>query len=453
MEKDFCKDFENKVLSQLNNLVGDIKALRIGVAVSGGADSISLLTALNSLCKAAAGPLFVITVNHFIRPAEETCGDAAYVQELCNKFKTEGTDLSFTLVELNPGQVEETAQERGGGIEEAARFLRYAAFETFIKENKLDYLCLAHNKNDQEETLLMRFLQGSGVDSSGGIAAKRGKYIRPLLEIERWEIEAYLTAQNISWRTDSTNLDTQYLRNKIRLELIPFLNEKFNGWQTGVLNGGKKACIDGAFISEEVERVFSNIKKDSISVSDFLKYPEAIQQRLLIKLCNLHHCSSRIPFAFLQDVLKEIKNQNNFSKNFSNVEISVVSGELFVKNVSKTQTDLVFFDIIEENGKKSFPFGLLEVKKEKESIILTFNDTSVQLNIDFPFCIRNVQMEDEIKCKDGNYKKVVDIFSDWHISEEKRCYIPVIQELKSEKQELMCIFGEPLGFYNWVVQK
>ena len=182
-------EFEQQVLKglqtckiNLNQVASDGGSL--GVAVSGGADSVSLLVSLCNLCKPCSVPLKVITVNHYIRQESETCGDVEYVKQLCQSLKDQCYDVSLTITELKKGQVASFADEKSIGIEAAARELRYEAFEKFIEQNNLTCLCLAHNKNDQLETLLMRFLQGAGTDSAAGIPQVRGKYIRPLLDIE-----------------------------------------------------------------------------------------------------------------------------------------------------------------------------------------------------------------------------------------------------------------------------
>ena len=153
-------------------------------------------------------------------------------------------ESAVMVCELEKGQVAALADKKSIGIEAAARELRYEAFENFIVQKDLKCLCLAHNKNDQLETLLMRFLQGAGTQSRSGIPQVRGKYVRPLLNIERAQIEEYLTQKNISWRNDSTNSDTSYLRNRIRSDLVPVLNEKFSGWDKAVLTGAQKAADD-----------------------------------------------------------------------------------------------------------------------------------------------------------------------------------------------------------------
>ena len=141
-------------------------------------------------------------------------------QQRCIKriqtFINQGYDVELTVHELQKGLVAALAEKKSIGIEAAARELRYEAFDKFIEQNKLKCLCLAHNKNDQIETVLMRFLQGSGTGGLKGILEKREIYVRPLLDIERFEIEEYLRLNNISFRTDSTNFNSVYLRNRIR---------------------------------------------------------------------------------------------------------------------------------------------------------------------------------------------------------------------------------------------
>ena len=219
-------EFEEHVLKGLQSCGINLKEASasgsmLGAAVSGGADSVSLLVALCNLCKSYSIPLKIITVNHYIRRESETCGDVEFVKQLCESLKNQEYDVELAVCELQKGQVAALADEKQIGIEAAARELRYKAFENFIAEKKLACLCLAHNKNDQLETLLMRFLQGAGTEARGGIPLVRGKYVRPLLGIERAQIEEYLNQKNIAWRNDSTNNDTAYLRNRIRAELVP----------------------------------------------------------------------------------------------------------------------------------------------------------------------------------------------------------------------------------------
>ena len=110
----------------------------IGAAVSGGADSVSLLVSLCALCKPLSIPVKVITVNHYIRQESETCGDVEYVRQLCQSLCQEDYDVELTVCELEKGQVGSLADKKEIGIEAAARELRYEAFEKFIEEKKTE---------------------------------------------------------------------------------------------------------------------------------------------------------------------------------------------------------------------------------------------------------------------------------------------------------------------------
>lgn len=450
-------DFENRVLKGLAACNIDLTAnqdVRLGAAVSGGADSVSLLYSLSNICKKYNLPLFVITVNHNIREEAETTGDAIFVEKLCKNIAKEGMEINCEIVEIPRGKINELAAERKNGIEEAARFLRYEAFDDFIIKNKLSALCIAHNKDDQIETLLMRFLQGSSCDSAGGIKCTRDKFARPLLDISRSEIEQYLTELNVNWRTDSTNADTSYYRNKIRNNLIPFLNTQFSGWQQAVLAGGEKAAADGELINKLVEEFPLKYKDNvcSFLVTDFSKSAESVQSRLILKACNLCGEKRRIPYAFVKEIMKLCNTNTEFNKRFDEIEISLKKNTLFVKKWVKIHTDLVFFDIIEESGEYTFPFGTLIVEKDSdENAKLYINQKLCKGIVEFPFYIRSIQLDDYIESADGKLKKVSDIFSDWHVLEEHKNLIPIIETF-SAPQSLICIYAGFLGYKDWIVK-
>lgn len=435
-----------------------IDDLKIGVAVSGGADSVSLLISLCHIFNSKKNPLNVITVNHFIRPEEETCGDVFFVKELCNLLKNEGYNLELTIIDLEKGEIENLAKKRKCGIEEAARFVRYSWFEKFICEKNLDCLCLAHNKNDQMETLLMRFLQGSSGETLSGIKQLREKYFRPLLVIEREEIEKYLNEQKIDWRTDKTNFDTNYLRNKIRHKLVPLLEQEFAGWKTALQNGVEKSSFDSEIIEKRRKKVEFIREKNCVKIPleefDSLLFGEKVRE--LINASNLLGCDKRIPYGFLKDVInsaKKMEVKNSFCKKFLDVEIKIQNKNLFVKKADNSYTDVHFFAIIENEGNYDFPFGELNVVRKDDFGTIFVNGKNVDSDFEFPFCVHNLRLNDEIENSEGKLKKIADIFSDWHVTEEDRILIPIFQELQTEEQRNICIIADFLGYKNWIVSK
>ena len=451
--------FENQLISGLEACGVNLDALAaghkaLGAAVSGGADSVSLLVGLCSVCSDYSIPLKVITVNHFIRQDAETCGDAEYVQDLCASLKNQGYDVSCTVWSLKRGQVEELSAAKGCGIEAAARELRYNAFEAFIKENNLDFLCLAHNKNDQTETLLMRFLQGS---ANGGIPCVRGAFVRPLLWTDRNTIEEYLNSKKIGWRTDSTNSDTAYLRNRIRNNLIPLLNRDFAGWDNAVLLGLEKESADASYIQKQAEE-FYNMRRSlsqskdpdasidcvSFSGADFYSLDRAIQLRVLTLAMNALGVSERIPYVFLRDVCNYADNYNRrnntnsgeSTKCFAGICIVLKKDEVLIKKAFDLQNEIVFSVIIKESGMYELPFGQVFVPD----------------SFDFPVMLRSWHLDDVVRTADGGTKKVNDVLSDWHVDSTLRNCIPVVQALNEPEQKLLCSLGSCLGYSDWIVK-
>lgn len=200
--------------------------------VSGGADSVCLLSMLLELRKRKDFTIHVVHVNHMIR--KEAGEDAAYVEALCKK-----QDLPFTLVCRD---VEKEAEEKQLSTEEMGRQIRYEAFYQVIQEyagERRGKIAVAHNKNDCCETFLFHLFRGSGLQGLSGIRPVRGDIIRPILCLERSEIEAYLQEKQISFCIDKTNFEDNYTRNRIRHHILPIASEEISGNAIGHIS---EAC-------------------------------------------------------------------------------------------------------------------------------------------------------------------------------------------------------------------
>jgi tRNA(Ile)-lysidine synthase len=195
---------------------------RACVAISGGADSTALLLLLhaaNSLPKNALGVgLSAIHINHSLR-GDESDADQAFVAALCTRLEI---PLHLHTVETR-AQVE-THNET---VEEAARNLRYAAFEQLLHSGQATHILTAHTLDDQAETVLMKLLRGAWLEGLSAIAPELplepGKIVRPLLRTRRADLRAYLTARRQPWREDSSNSDEAHTRNRLRHTLLPAL--------------------------------------------------------------------------------------------------------------------------------------------------------------------------------------------------------------------------------------
>jgi tRNA(Ile)-lysidine synthase len=187
---------------------------RVIVAVSGGPDSVCLLHLLHDLTDEWGMDLVVAHFDHGLRPAEDE-PETAFVRALAQALA-----LPFETEKAAPAAVADAS------VEEKAREARYRFLEKVRTAHRAQKIALGHTLNDQAETVLMRLLRGSGPSGLAGIPPVRDKVIvRPLIGVPRCEIEAYLEGRRCAYMTDSSNLQTQYLRNKIRLQLMPLLQQ------------------------------------------------------------------------------------------------------------------------------------------------------------------------------------------------------------------------------------
>ena len=194
---------------------------RVGVAVSGGADSVGLLRILLELRAELGIVLSVLHLNHRLRGAESD-GDEGFVRELAAKFDLE---LVCEAVDVN-----KHATKRKLSLEAAARDVRYAFFERLLARRELDKVATAHTLDDQAETVLLKMARGAGTKGLAGIYPRLsvgalGAIVRPLLGSRRKDVEAYLRKINQGWREDSSNCDLRHTRNRVRHEVLPRLEE------------------------------------------------------------------------------------------------------------------------------------------------------------------------------------------------------------------------------------
>lgn len=195
--------------------------LRPGVtvvsALSGGPDSVALLDALLRAVRKAGAVVVAAHLDHALR--RDSAADAQFCEELCDRLK----------VRLRSGRSRPSAQaRRDGGLEEAARLARYSFLRRVAREENATAIVLGHTLDDQAETVLMRLVRGSGALGLSAMKPWDGELLRPLLETRRTAVMAHLNAYRLPYRSDPTNTDTAYLRNRVRHELLPLIEEKFN---------------------------------------------------------------------------------------------------------------------------------------------------------------------------------------------------------------------------------
>lgn len=303
---------------------------KIVIGVSGGPDSIALLDVLIKLQNKIKFDITVAHINHMIRA--EAIDDQKYVEQYCKNKKIK----CF----VKQAKVEEVAKNQKIGTEEAGRNLRYEFFNEILEKTNSNKIATAHSKNDNAETVLMNILRGSGTSGLKGIqAARDDKYIRPLIECERKEIEEYCNENNLEPRIDKTNMENIYTRNKVRNLLIPYIQREFNPNIIEALNRlSQIASMENEYFKLQTIKIYNEIKEEETKEQITLNLKKFNSQKLVIKnrivlytINRLFGSSSGIEKIHLQDIIKLCGNNigNKFLVPNKKVKVLVKSGKIF----------------------------------------------------------------------------------------------------------------------------
>lgn len=322
---------EEKVLKTIKkfNLIEDRD--KIVLAVSGGPDSISMLNILNNFKKEKIlnFDFCVAHVNHMIR--KEAKEDEMFVKAYCEK-----NDISFYSKSID---VKKLANNNKIGTEEAGRNARYEFFDEILRKTNSDRIAIAHNKNDKAETIIMNILRGSGISGLKGIEAKRGKYIRPLIECERFEIEKYCEEKNLKPRIDKTNFENIYTRNKIRNVVIPYIEKEFNPNIIETLNRLSEVVSDEENYIEKV--VLNKFKEILISareneivldLKEFNNEEKVIKSRIVLyTITRLFGTTKEIAKVHIDDIIKLCSNNigNKYLTPNKNIKVLVKDHNIY----------------------------------------------------------------------------------------------------------------------------
>ncbi len=301
---------------------------RIGVAVSGGADSVALLRAFAELAPSLGAVLFVLHLNHSLRGADSDA-DARFVRDLA-------AELGLHC-EIETQDVASLAALLHLSLEAAGRRARYAFFQRAAASLHLDAVATAHTRDDQAETVLLRLLRGTGTSGLAGIhrtfnlselvpeplapepvgpeampedalpeddpLPEPPRLIRPLLSTSRRQVERYLHSLHQPFRQDASNLDPRFLRNRVRGELLPTLERDYNpALRAALCETAEIASAENAFLEELTSAFFSALPATAapggISIPALQSQPLALQRRILRRLCQPHALA--LDFAHLE---------------------------------------------------------------------------------------------------------------------------------------------------------
>lgn len=251
---------------------------RVLCAVSGGADSMCLLSWLHDNAQTLGITVAAAHFNHCLR-GEESDRDEEFVKDFCRR---EG--ISFAC---GRGDVAALARDSGRSTEDAARAMRYDFLRSAAKKTGCNKIATAHNAEDNAETMLLNLVRGAGARGLAGIPPVRDEFIRPLLSTTRAEILSYLNDRGICYVTDSTNLDDDYTRNKLRHRVMPVLSELNPSFAAGCLRTAESLRDDDACLYF-IARGFAeeNYIDDSLPAEKLAALPRAVAVRVLRIVCG-----------------------------------------------------------------------------------------------------------------------------------------------------------------------
>ncbi|HKL73452.1 MAG TPA: tRNA lysidine(34) synthetase TilS [Clostridia bacterium] len=238
------------------------KNCKIGVAVSGGVDSMSLL----DLYIKSGQDIAVINIEHGLR-GEASLKDTEFVKNYCAEHGIECWAFSVNA--------KADAKSQKQSLELSARKLRYQIFDKLLEEKKVDKIALAHHANDNMETVLMRMFRGTGIKGIVGIV-DRGNYIRPLIKYTREEIELYAQENNVPSVTDETNAINSYSRNYIRNKIVPVIKKKFGDVESSFTRLSENAKEIEQYLESQIVKYQK--KGDKYFLKDIFSHPNLIQK-------------------------------------------------------------------------------------------------------------------------------------------------------------------------------
>ncbi len=245
----------------------------IGVACSGGADSMSLLHFLSENKEEYDIEVVAININHNIR--DNSSADSAFVSEYCKQHHIKCYKFNIDVFKL--------MQEKNLTLEEAARVARYTMFDSLLSRGIIDKIALGHHISDQVETVLLNIFRGTGLNGASGINFVRGKYIRPLLDTTKQEILAYIHENELTYVDDETNFDNEANRNYLRNTLMPLIRKRWPNVEQNILSFAKICKNDDEYIKSQMH--FDGIIQDKNNIKiplSYFIYSNSLVSRLIM---------------------------------------------------------------------------------------------------------------------------------------------------------------------------
>lgn len=401
---------------------------KVIVALSGGSDSVGLIHLLLDL-KDFNLRIIASHYNHKIR-GDESERDAEFCRQLSEDLK----------VEFEYGEARDDDYEKNKvnvSLEDAARELRYKFLKNVLKKCKAHRIATAHTMNDQAETFVMRVIRGSGSRGLAAIPPVNNNIIRPLIKVQKQEIQNYLKINRIKWQEDSSNKSVRFRRNKIRLELFPILKEINPGIDQVLSRSSEILRIESGFIDNYVDKVYGTVMEKKPfgylgKVKEYLLHHKAIRLGILRKTVELLKGDlkqiSQVHLLAVDDMIEREKPSGeivlpdsvNFSKGY----------EFFCMSMGSGLAETYNYTI---NGPGVYHFGNgLEVSVDRTSDRSGWEDRMKGIfsidNTRFPLVVRNYRPGDKFRPLGmGKFKKIKNLFIDEKIPRFFRKSVPVFE--------------------------
>lgn len=406
---------------------------KVIVALSGGPDSMSLLHALIAIKDRYKLQLYAAHVNHMLR-GEDSDNDEVGCKEFCDKY-----GVAFFVKRID---IHSMAKERNVSHEMAGRDARYEFFMELKNKLKANKVALAHNLNDQAETILMRMMRGSGLEGLVGIKPVREEiYIRPLINVSRLEIEDYCHKNKLPARVDKTNFENIYSRNRVRLELIPYIEKNFNKDIINTLDRMSNIIkVDEDYINENVVNFFQkycDVKEDRVIIySDAFKLHTAILTRIIRKaICEIRGSMYNLEYVHIENIISVQKGDTGkFTRVSKNLEARNVYGNIEILNIINDKNNIRLLNSplnIGENYIEELGFKVsIKIIDKIDKTKVKGNHSTKYFSYDKPFSNITLRYRREgdrftsIGMKGS--KKLKDLFIDMKIPRENREQIPLL---------------------------
>ncbi|MBR4942548.1 MAG: tRNA lysidine(34) synthetase TilS [Clostridia bacterium] len=414
--------------------LSDFRGKKICVAVSGGIDSVCLLHYIKSLEEECGYSISAVHCEHGIR-GEESLSDMRFTLSLCEKWGIPAYVFKEDCIRLS--------KEKKMSLETVARTFRYSVFERLLKEGKADYIALAHHKNDEAETVLFRLARGTSLTGVGGMVELNGQYLRPFLSWTRREIEEYAEKNGLEYREDKTNEERDATRNRLRLDVLPVLEDAVHGATENLARFASLAVEDDKLLYEYAQTLLT-VKEDEergvvVSVKECPKKPLLRRACLLaLKTLGVERDYTAIHIENASSLLTMERGARQTMP--QGIEAKRVEGGLEFYRVNSPIS--IPKGEPQPFGENGFDGGRYEITVQKEPFagdtgkwkILVLDGDKIPVGAGFRFRKEG----DEIRRFGGGLKTLKKFFNEKKIPVEEREYLPLIADLEGKTVYAVC---------------